>query len=131
MKQGMKIKAIIEKGNDGMYSIRCEEHINNHYFGGFGSNVAEAKEDFKESVEEVKKETQFNEDIQISYCYDMPSFFNYFDYLNISKFAAYAGLNESKMRQYKCGAAYPSEKTLRKIANAAERIGAELSSVSL
>ncbi len=61
----------------------------------------------------------------------MPSFFNYFDYLNISKFAAFAGLNESKMRQYKCGAAYPSEKTLRKIVNAAERIGAELSSVSL
>ncbi len=127
----MKITAIIEKGSDGMYSIRCEEHIGNHYFGGFGESVTEAKQDFFESIEEVKAENNCSEEIEVIYHYDLPSFFNNFDCLNISKFAKYAGLNESKMRLYKSGGAYPNEKTLRKILEATRKIGAELSSVSL
>ncbi len=127
----MKITGIIEKGSDGMFSIRSEQHIGNHYFGGFGSSVAEAKEDFAESVDEVKTDTESAMEIEVVYQYDLPSFFNDFECLNISKFAKYAGLNESKMRQYKSGVAYPSEKTLEKILSAIKRIGAELSSVSL
>ncbi len=127
----MKITAIIEKGRDGMYSVRCEEHIENHYFGGFGSSVAEAKEDFAESIEEVRMAFDCPPEVDVLYHYDMPSFFNEFDCLNVSKFAKYAGINESKMRQYKSGVAFPSEKTLNKIMDAAKRIGTELSSVSL
>ena len=40
-------------------------------------------------------------------------------------------INESKMRQYKSGAAFPNEKTTRKILSAIKRIGAELNSVTL
>ena len=132
----MKIIAIIEKGSDGMYSIRSEQHFGNNYFGGFGESVAIAKEDFKESVQESladakAEEFEVAEDYTICFHYDLPSFFNDFDFINASKFAQYAGINESKMRQYKSGAAYPGEKTVRKILATIHSIGSELSSVSL
>lgn len=132
----MKITAIIEKGSDGMYSIRSEQHFGNNYFGGFGDSVAVAKQDFNESIKEALEDAK-NEGIEIpgnytvSFQYDLPSFFNDFDFINASKFAQYAGINESKMRQYKSGTAYPGEKTIKKILEAIHCIGSELGSVSL
>lgn len=130
----MKITGIIEKATDGTYSVRSEQHFGNSYFGGFGATVAEAKEDFIESVKEAEGEAadgMKTVDYTVSFRYDLPSFFNDFDFINASKFAQYAGINESKMRQYKSGAAYPGERTTEKILGAIHRIGAELSSVSL
>ena len=131
----MKITGIIEKASDGTYSVRSEQHFGNSYFGGFGATAAEAKEDFIESVKEAEDEAAADgmvaEDYSVTFRYDLPSFFNDFDFINASKFAQYAGINESKMRQYKSGAAYPGERTAGKILAAIHRIGAELSSVSL
>lgn len=130
-----QIIAIIEKGSDGMYSVRSEQHIRNNFFGGFGRTVSEAKEDFimsvQESVDEAKSEGLEVKDYIVSFRYDIPSFFAAFDFINASKFAQYAGINESKMRQYKSGVAYPGERTTRKILDAIHSIGSELSSVSL
>ena len=130
-----KITAIIEKGTDGMYSVRSEEHFGSNYFGGFGETVAIAKEDFLQSVQEAAEDAKADgtevDDYSVSFRYDLPSFFSNFDFINATKFAQYAGINESKMRQYKSGVAYPGEKTTMKIMNAVHRIGAELSSVSL
>ena len=69
--------------------------------------------------------------IQIDFKYDLESFFNYFDWINVSKFATAAGINESKMRQYKSGLAFASEKTTTKILNTIKKLGAELSTASL
>lgn len=130
------ITAVIEKGSDGMYSVRSEQHFGSNYFGGFGETVAMAKEDFGESVKEGYESALADGelvpvDYQVSFRYDIPSFFEDFDFINVSRFAHSAGINESKMRQYKSGVAYPGEKTTRKILDAIHRIGAELSSVSL
>lgn len=127
----MKITAIIERGTDGYYSVRSEEKVGRFYFGGFGDTVKAAKADFqssiKESMADAKEEgATIQESLNIVFRYDIPSFFNYFDYLNVSKFAEFAGINESKMRAYKCGVAYPGEKTTRKIMQAIERIGQDL-----
>ncbi len=127
----MKVVAIIERGSDGFYSVWSDDKIGRYHFGGFGDNVKQAKEDFRasvnESLEEARKEGVPTPSIvDIVFKYDMPSFFNYFDFLNVSKFAEYAGINESKMRAYKCGAAYPGEKTTRKIMKAIDRIGQDL-----
>lgn len=132
----MKITAIIEKGSDGLYSVRSEQHFGSNYFGGYGDCVDDAKEDFIESVEEAFRDAKAQKEVpgtnyEISFKYDLPSFFNDFDFINASRFAKYAGINESKMRQYKSGIAYPGERTTRKILDAIHRIGAELSSVSL
>ena len=132
----MKITAIIEKGSDGMYSIRSEQHFGGNYFGGFGETVAIAKEDFNESIQEALADAKaegldIDDGHVVAFRYDLPSFFNDFDFINASKFAQYAGINESKMRQYKSGAAYPGEKTVKRILDAIHCIGSELSSVSL
>lgn len=135
----MKILAIVEKGDDGLYSIYTEAEIAGHGFGGFGGSVEIAKKDFMESIQEVKEmittergsaPEEFT-DLKVEFKYDLESFFNYFDWINASKFAAYAGINESKMRQYKTGVAFAGEKTTNKILKAIKKLGAELSAASL
>ena len=135
----MKILAIVEKGDDGLYSIYTEAEIAGHGFGGFGGSVEIAKKDFIESIQEVKEmittergsEPEEFTDLKVEFKYDLESFFNYFDWINASKFAAYAGINESKMRQYKTGVAFAGEKTTNKILKAIKKLGAELSAASL
>lgn len=131
-----KIVAIIEKGTDGRFAITSSQSFGKNHFGGFGETIEEAKADFRESVEDCRDLALANgegvpEEYQVTFRYDMPSFFEDFDFINASRFAQYAGINESKMRQYKSGAAFPGEKTTKKIVAAIHRIGAELSSVSI
>ena len=71
------------------------------------------------------------DDIVVEYSYDIPSFFNFFDFINVSRFAEFAGVNESKMRAYKSGVSFPGEKTTAKIFRAVRKIGAELTAASL
>lgn len=131
-----KITAIIEKGPDGRYAITSPQSFGRNHFGGFGDTIEEAKADFRECVEDCRELAIADgdgapEEYQVSFRYDMPSFFEDFDFINASRFAQFAGINESKMRQYKSGVAFPGEKTTRKILDAIHRIGSELSSVSL
>ena len=136
--KNVKITAVVEKGSDGLFSIYSDDHFGKSYFGGFGDSVAKAKTDFEESIREAINEQLSEEEtvpsfenVAIEYRYDIPSFFNCFDFLNVSKFAEYAGINESKMRAYKSGLSYPGEKTTRKIILAVQAIGAALSSSSI
>lgn len=129
----MRIIAIIEKGDGDTYSIRSDKGIGNDYPYGYGSSVEEAKKDFLVCIEEV---FELNPDlhsdgIDVEFHYDIQSFFNYFDYFNGSALARYIGINESQLRQYKNGLAYPNEKTTRKILDAIHTIGQELLSASL
>ena len=131
-----KITAIIEKGLDGRYAITSAQSFGRNHFGGYGDTVEEAKADFRECVEDCRELAiadgdSVPEEYQVIFRYDIPSFFEDFGFINASRFAQYAGINESKMRQYKSGAAFPGEKTTKKILNAIHRIGSELSSVSL
>ena len=64
------------------------------------------------------------------YKYDMPSFLNNYDYLNMTKLANMSGINPSLMRQYKRGQ-YISEKQVSKIQTAIHKIGKELLAVRL
>ena len=135
----MKILAIIEKGTDGLYSIYSDDMLLNHGLGGYGSSVEEAKADFMESIKEAKgmiteesitlpNEMEY---IDVTFKYDLQSFFNYFDWINVSQFAKKAGINESNMRQYKNGLAFAGESTTKKILDTIKNIGAELQSATL
>lgn len=134
----VQLKATIQRDNEG-YSIVGSEKIARCYFAGYGDSVEEAKKDFmdgiRESLEFVKERgddvTVSPDDIEVLYTYDLPSFFNDFDWLNVSAFAKMAGVNESKMRAYKSGVAHASEKTLKKINEAIKTIASTLSAASL
>ena len=135
----MRVFAIVEKGADGLYSVYSEDKIGRNYFGGFGESADEAKADFMESIREAiegAKTDGFDdipvfEAVTVDFRYDIQSFFNCFSFLNVSKFASYAGINASKMRAYKSGKSLPGEKTTRKILEAVRRIGADFCSASL
>lgn len=135
----MKITATVERNDNNYYQISSRDELLNHGFGGFGYSVDEAKADFLESIEEVKAMIAEDgltvpadaETIEVEFRYDIPSFFNYFDWINITAFAKKAGINESKMRAYKSGAATASEKTLKRIFSTVKTIGAELSAATI
>lgn len=135
----MKIVATIERNDNKYYQISSDDEIMGHCFGGYGYSVAEAKADFLKSIEEAREMIAEDglsvpadaEQVEVEFMYDIPSFFNYFDWINISAFAKQAGINESKMRAYKSGAASASEKTVQRILSTVKAIGAELTAATL
>ena len=135
----MKVKALIEKTDNGYYSITSDEQIGNYCLGGYGNSLAEAKTDFMSVVKEAQDAYVLAhgdlpdkyKDISVSYQYDLQSFFDYFDWINITKFAQVAGVNESKLRLYKVGKAFAGERTRAKLQEAVKRMGAELASVTI
>ena len=135
----MKVKALIEKTDNGYDSITSDEQIGNYCLGGYGNSLAEAKTDFMSVVKEAQDAYVLAhgdlpdkyKDVSVSYQYDLQSFFDYFDWINITKFAQVAGVNESKLRLYKVGKAFAGERTRAKLQEAVKRMGAELASVTI
>lgn len=131
----MKLTAIIERSSDKFYSIYTADNDLEWGFGGYGDSVAAAREDYMASIEEMRAMAcedgkDFPADIAVEFRYDIPSFFNYFDWINISAFAKKAGINESKMRAYKAGAATASEKTLNKIKATVKKMCEQMSAAT-
>lgn len=133
----MKTTALIEKGKDGTFGIYTPD-IESTIIGE-GATVAEAKADFENSVAEmIASYTENGEElpaelqhIEFEYKYDVASVFDYFDFINVTKFAKRAGLNASLLRQYKAGNTYISEQQAHRIGQVLRDVGNELASVSL
>jgi len=132
----MKTTALIERGKDGSFGIYTPEI--NHTIIGDGASVAEAKGDFENSVKEMyasytEQERSIPKELkklEFVYKYDLASFFDYYSFINVSKFAKVVKINPSLMRQYKSGQ-YISEAQMAKIEAAIHSIGNELASVRL
>ena len=133
----MKTVALIEKGKDGKYGVFTPE-LESTIIGS-GATVAEAIADFERSLSEIRSafseagETLPDElqNVVFEYRYDIASVFNFFDFINVTRFAAKAGMNASLLRQYKKGGTYISENQARKIETALHHCGEELMSLSL
>lgn len=133
----MKTTALIEKGKDGTFGIYTPD-IECTIIGE-GATVAEAKADFENSVREMLASYTENgeelpaelQGIEFEYKYDVASVFDYFDFINVTKFAKWAGINPGLMRQYKSCDTYISEAQAHKIGQALRKIGRELSAISL
>jgi predicted RNase H-like HicB family nuclease len=133
----MKTTALIEKGKDGTYGIFTPDI--DHTIIGDGETVAEAKNDFENSVKEmIASYTEEGRElptelknIEFEYKFDIASLFNYYKWINVSKFAKIAGINASLMRQYKGGLQYISEAQLAKIENTLHTLGQEIAAVKL
>ena len=133
----MKTIALIEKGKDGTFGIFTPELKSTII--GEGKTVAEAKSDFNNSVKEVslyfeesgKDIPEELQNIEFEYKYDLASLFNYYSFINVSKFAKVAGINASLMRQYKSGNQCISENQVMKIENALHKIANEIAAIKL
>ena len=129
--------ALIEKGKDGTFGIFTPD-INSTIIGE-GDSVEEAKADFENSVREIiqfYKEDGMElpdelKDIQFVYKYDIASVFDYYNWINVSKFARKAGINPSLMRQYRMGQTYISENQIDRIETTLHSLGSELAAIKL
>ncbi|MBO4380129.1 MAG: pilus assembly protein HicB [Muribaculaceae bacterium] len=131
----MKIK--IEKQNDGTY-IAYNITGDNVQIIGTGETVAEAKDDFLNSIAEMKESVAADGDAMpkelledLEFNFDICSLFEYYKVLNVTAFAKSIGLNDSLMRQYKKGDTYISDVQLSKIEAGIHKLGQELSSLRL
>jgi predicted RNase H-like HicB family nuclease len=133
----MKTTALIEKGSDGDFTVFTPDI--QHTIIGTGKTVQQAKADFQNSVKEmldtytdnnqkIPKELQ---GITFEYKFDLASFFDFYDFINLSKFAEKAGINPSLMRQYKVGKTYISDKQLSKIETSLNSIGKDFAEIRL
>lgn len=123
-----KIVGIIEKSEDGGFSIYTEE-LNGVF--GYGLTEDEAKGDFVEVLNEQAeyyKEKRgtfpswYDEEIEIEYMYDLSGFFLAFPFINASAFAKEIGINESLMRKYKNRISFAGEKQMSIIKDGYQRL---------
>lgn len=131
----MQVK--IEKQSDGTF-ITYTTTGEKAQIIGTGPSVKDAKEDFYNSIAEVKQSYEelrdnmpecLSEDVV--FFFDISSLFEYYSMFNVSALGRYLGINESLMRQYRNGQAQISDKQLQKIESGINRLGSELASLRL
>lgn len=130
------IKAVIEKGSDGFYSIYIPEITG---IFGAGKTEADAKENLSETIDmavEHMEETgdcddyaPFMKNYNIEYVYDLSGFFKTYDYFDVTAFAKRIGINSSLMRRYKTGIKKASVSQKAKILNGIHSVANELHAV--
>ncbi|MBR2155055.1 MAG: type II toxin-antitoxin system HicB family antitoxin [Bacteroidaceae bacterium] len=127
----------IEKQNDGTY-IAYNKDGEGFTAIGTGDTIKDAREDFFNSIEEVKesyKDRGINAPAALmetpTFKFDLASFFEYYSFINATAFARKIGINDSLMRQYKQGKTYISELQLQRIQTAINSIGADFQSLRL
>ncbi len=133
----MKTTALIEKGKDGTFGVFTPDL--RHTIIGEGKTVSDAKSDFENSLKEIlasysevgKQIPTELQGVEFEYKYDIASLFNYYSFINISKFAQMAGINASLMRQYKSGNQYISENQISKIEEALHKMANEIGAIKL
>lgn len=133
----MKTTALIEKGKDGTFGVFTPDL--QHTIIGEGKTVADAKIDFENSIKEVfssyteegKQIPAELQGVEFEYKYDIASLFNYYNFINVSKFAQMVGINASLMRQYRTGNQYISENQISKIEEALHKMANEIGAIKL
>lgn len=129
----LKVKiTVVKNGNEG-YMCTCDYPFEHFELGGAGATVEEAKKDCFVFYDEMKAEypDEVFPELEVEWVYDLPSFFNHFDFLNASKVARYANMSPSNFRHYVAGSKPVSQNQLLKIKQAFEKMADELHSSTL
>ncbi|WP_295730265.1 pilus assembly protein HicB [uncultured Muribaculum sp.] len=130
----MKANIVFEMAKDGGCSCFMQEDVPDFGLFGYGNSPQEAKADMLQAYEEIKEvlreEGKVPTELDFVYHYDMKSFFEYFDFLNISKVAEKAGINPSLMRKYTSGVANAGEGQYLKLQKAIHSIAKELAATN-
>ncbi|MDE6823126.1 MAG: pilus assembly protein HicB [Duncaniella sp.] len=121
---------VVEQTKEGDFSCFIEEDI--PYLGllGYGRSSEEAINSlidfYNQSKEELRAEGKIVPELKFIIHYDMPSFFNRFNFLNQSKIAEKAGINPSLMRKYTSGVARAGQKQYNKLHAAVQTLATEM-----
>lgn len=131
------MKVSIEKQSDGTY-IAYNTTGEKVTLIGTGDTVKDAKEDFFNTIEEVKQSyIDLGDEMpaclseEIEFHFDISSLFEYYSMFNVSALGRYLGINDSLMRQYRRGDTHISDKQLKKIEDGIHRLATELAALRL
>jgi hypothetical protein len=130
------VKAFIERGNDGTYSVYVDldDNILNYGIFGEGNTASEAISDFNSAYEGMKKlhEEKGERFVEANFdiLYDVPSFLSYYSrILSLAGLHRLTGINQAQLSQYVNGYRKPSPKTVKKIDMSLKNFAKEISQV--
>lgn len=131
------VRVFIERGKDGSYGAYMPDE-NGLSYGviGDGDTAAAAIADFKAVYEDMKASYQKEglpfEEVEFAFSYDLPSFLVYYaDLISYRGLSRLTGIAPAQLSQYISGYRSPSPKTTRKIQDALNSFGNELSQLHL
>ena len=130
------VKAFIERGKDGIYSVYVDLENNplNYGIHGTGNTAKEAVDDFASAYETMKefhrqKGKEFVE-ANFSFQYDVASFLQYYsDKFTLAGLQNITGINQHQLSHYVTGHRKPGIKTAEKIETSLHNFAKELSQV--
>lgn len=131
------VKVYIVRESDGTYSSYMDDKANLPYgLIGEGSTVAESMDEWMRAYRDTR--TLFEEtgrefvEADFSFVYDLPSFLLYYaGKFTFSGLSRLTGVSAAQLSQYANGYRHPSPKTTKKIQEALNAFGQELSRLQL
>lgn len=130
-----KVNAIIERANDGTYSIYMDAPKMNYLVTGTGSTAEEAINTFMGGYEDMKrlysKKGKNFEEVEFSFKYDMASFLSYYSKaFSLAGLSRITGINQGQLSHYMTGRRNPSKTTITKIQNSIHAFASDLGKVA-
>ncbi|MDR0824602.1 MAG: helix-turn-helix transcriptional regulator [Prevotella sp.] len=132
-----KVKAFIERGNDGTYGVYVDLSDNTLNYGiiGDGKTARDAIDDFKNSYTEMKafhaKENIPFVEAEFEFKYDVASFLSFFsNKFSLAGLQSITGINQKQLSHYVNGRKKPTAKTVEKIEKSIHEFANELSQVN-
>lgn len=129
------VNAIIERSNDGTYSIYMDAPKMNYLVTGTGSTAEEAINTFMGGYEDMKrlyaKKGKEFEEVEFSFKYDMASFLSYYSKaFSLAGLSRITGINQGQLSHYMTGRRNPSKTTINKIQNSIHAFASDLGKVA-
>jgi hypothetical protein len=131
-----KVKAFVERGNDGTYGVYVDLNDNTLNYGmmGEGASVEEAIQDFQSGYEEMKalyKEEGKNfVEAEFEYHYDTASFLQFYtNYFSLAGLSRLTGIHQGQLSHYVTGVRKPSLKTIQKMDSSVHNFAKNLNQV--
>lgn len=130
-----KVKAIIERANDGNYSVYMDDDNLSYLITGTGVTAEQAIESFKENYEDMKRyyaeKGKDFEEVEFDYQYDMASFLSYYSKaFSLAGLSRITGINQGQLSHYVTGHRVPSARTKEKIQQSIKAFAMDLSQVN-
>lgn len=133
-----KVKAFIERGSDGTYSVYVDLDDNTLNYGihGEGKTVKEAIADFKSAYETMKEFYQQKGmpfvEAEFDFKYDTASFLEYYSkIISLAGLERLTGVNQGQLSHYVNGLKKPSKRTKEKIQVKLHEFADELKNLEL
>ena len=119
-----KINLIIEKGEDGKLWGRV--NFRNNLLTDFAPTVEMLERKMRKLIKDF-----YGVEALFDHAYDVPAFFESFDFLNQTRIANLSGINPGLLRQYASGVKHPSAQQAKKIERVIHKLAKDLKEVSL